>query len=621
MKFLLAVSLLILQFNVAYSLTDEEKEEILQTIYKDLVKAGTNKKPAPKLVFMPNLKSKMASYGLDDDGNDVITFEGPAFDVCESLGGEDFKMAIAYILGHELMHFYKDHQWSNKFRSAFSINDLELEIAESNAENIKNQETQADALGGLLCYMAGYNTKGIAVKLLPRLSEVYNAVKPDRLSHRFEYIVYAKAGTDPKKVKVSHNGATYGVGDRIKPEKNEKVYEIISGEPLVLKVSKLYPTLDQRIEIARTQDSVVQIYIRMFEAGNYALLTDEYAYAISCYDYIVKNEFESREIFNNLGVAYFLHGAKLAGQDAMKYIYPVELDLQTKLTQKGSGSKGMGEEELEKFELAAKYFASAIECDNKYAPAFNNLACAQLVLEEMDMVFANIVMAKSLAKKEAKNNPIYNNTLQNARLMEALYLQITEEEEEAMELLTELEEECHYLSILNKKLIENVDFTELKNTPIACMQGDATQKKVKTGTVNLEGVEHSNISSILENQKNIINDGGVEFNERDHVLFIDFETSTAYFIKKDLGMNDYLFYHVTNSNYEGTVTVETMDGNKEFKLGDSPEKIAGIFGAPGKATATRQGTMYYYDDAKVLFLFNAGKLDSIVTFTKSFDLF
>lgn len=619
MKYILFLSFLFLQLNIAFSLTDEEKNEILQSIYKDLINAGTNKKPAPRLEFNPSLKSKMASYGLDEEGKDVITFEGAAFDVCESLGGEDFKMAIAYILGHELMHFYRDHQWSNKFRSAFSINDLELEIADINAQAIKEQETQADALGGLLCYMAGYNTKGIAVKLLPRLAEVYNAVKPDRLYHKNEYIVYAKAGSDPSKVKISHNGATYVVGDRFSPEKNQKTYDVVSGEPLILKVSSLYPTLDQRMEIARTQDSLAQLYIRMFEAGNYALMTDQFEQAISCFEYIVKSEFESREIFNNLGVAYFLHGAKLLGQKGMKYLYPIELDLKTKLTQQGGTSKGMGDMEREQFELAMVHFTNAINSDNKYAPAYINLACVQLVLEELDMVLPNLGMAKALAQREAKKDPIHLNSLQNARLVEALYYVETDDMEEAHIILDELEKECHYLAILNKKMLEGTDFTELKNSSISCSNDSETGgKSIETGVVKLEGIDHSNVSSILDKQKNIVNAGAVEFSESNHVIYIDFESSTAYFIKKEL--SDYLKYHVTNENYTSKIEVNTTNGMKEFRLGDDIKIVEEIFGVPNKAFATRQGVMYYYDQSKVLLLFDAGKLTSVVTYTKVFKL-
>src|SRR5690606_40132336 len=116
--------------------------------------------------------------------------------------------------------------------------------------------------------------------------------------------------------------------------------------------------------IAKMQDSLVQNFIKVFETGNYAMAIGEYDLAIDCYQNILNNEFTSREIINNIGVAYFLKGIGLAEVDDIKYVYPVELDLESKLNSRGS--KGMGDDIKKLFEESVVYFEKAIGYDKSY---------------------------------------------------------------------------------------------------------------------------------------------------------------------------------------------------------------------------------------------------------------
>ena len=150
-----------------------------------------------------------------------------------------------------------------KFASSFAIEDIQDEIAEASKKlgELKFYETQADQMGGVYCYLAGYDIAGIGSELLPKIYEAYG----------------------------------------------------LSAE------NKRYPSLDQRIAITKENDASMKLLINVYEAGTYALLMGEYAEARRCLEHCLNEGFKSREVYNNIGVANFLEAIELIGKEQVIY--------------------------------------------------------------------------------------------------------------------------------------------------------------------------------------------------------------------------------------------------------------------------------------------------------------
>jgi hypothetical protein len=256
-------------------------------------------------------------------GTNQITFEEKAYDVCIGFGDRTDN-ALAYILAHELIHYYKQHGWEAAFARTFEDQEMTAAVVET-LRDLKRQETESDLLGGFLAYTAGYNTVGIAPELLPALYRKYNW-----------------------------------------PKDNPK-----------------YPTLDERILLAKTTEKELTTLIRMFETANCLVAVERFEDATQYYDHIL-SFYKSRELVNNLGVTACMAAMKLFETGSLKYLYPLELDAESRVR---LGTKGIDDEvDLKKvrrdslLNLAISHFQDAIFLDRDYHTARLNLASAHALL-------------------------------------------------------------------------------------------------------------------------------------------------------------------------------------------------------------------------------------------------
>lgn len=295
--------------------TAEEKMAILEKVYTNLYNAMGMNEDRPVLKLDTRRSRSVAYLKKNKDGSKTIAVEEKAFDVCMTLG-DDGTNALAFLMAHELGHFRYEHHWGGEFASSFAIADIQDEIAEASKKlgELKFYETQADQMGGIYCYLAGYNIAGIGQKLLPKMYEAY-------------------------------------------------------GLPAI---NKKYPSLDQRIEITEENDKKMKLLINVYEAGTYALLLGEYAEARRCLQHCLNKGFKSREVYNNIGVASFLEAAELIGKDEVIYAYPIELDVESRIQ---TNSKGFASNVEELLKDAGEKFEQAIRYDPKYATAYLNKAC------------------------------------------------------------------------------------------------------------------------------------------------------------------------------------------------------------------------------------------------------
>lgn len=306
-------------------ISKEEKIEILEEVYNKIYTAMGINENRPTLQLDTRRTRSVAYLKKNKDGSKTIAVEEKAFDLCFSLGDANGRSALAFLIAHELGHFRYGHHWGNEFASSFAISDIQEDISEASQKlgELKYYETQADQMGGIYCYLAGYNINGIGEMLLPKIYEAYNI---------------------PEEI-------------------------------------KRYPSLSQRIEISKQNDENMKKLIHVYEAGTYALILGEYAEARRCLEHCLNKGFKSREVFNNIGVANFLEAAELLGHNEVIYAYPIELDVEARVK---TSSKGFAANVEELLTNAADKFEQAIRFDPDYATAYVNKACVFSIQKQFE---------------------------------------------------------------------------------------------------------------------------------------------------------------------------------------------------------------------------------------------
>jgi tetratricopeptide (TPR) repeat protein len=281
-------------------------------IYNRLVQArGDFRYPVPKL----NLSTDETHCAFMDYENLEIQLEVKALGVCNSFGN-DAETAIAFLLAHELTHYYEKHGWRNSFAEDFKDLKVSSFVVNNLSDDTAN-ETEADYLGGFLAYSAGY---GLFDKGSKVIQSLYNA---------------------------------YGLK------------ELLPG----------YPSLTDRQKLSQRTAEKIKSLVDVFEMANILTAIGSYPEAYEYYRYIL-TEYQSREIYNNLGVTALLDALQRFKSDELKYRYPIELDLES------SGSKGQDDQNQRSILLqkAILQFDAAISLDPDYAPAYLNKAIAYALM-------------------------------------------------------------------------------------------------------------------------------------------------------------------------------------------------------------------------------------------------
>jgi len=533
------IFLMLLSVQSAWAITPEEKAKIVEGIYNKVYASMGLAEEKPKFLFDTKQAARVAYMMKNKDGFPMIGFEEKAFDVCATLGARRDD-AIAYLIGHEVSHHHLKHHWGNEFSTSFSIANLGKEIKGIDKDGVKRFETQADERGGIYCYLAGYNVSGISEKLLTDLYKAYE-----------------------------------------------------------LQDSPKYPTLQERIIIAQKQDSIVSSYIKVFEAGNYSMLLKEYDVAIQCYEFVVGKGFHSREIYNNLGVAYFLKGIEEAGDD-ISFIYPVEIDLESRI--RGAGSKGMGDAAIQLFEKAKEKFEQATRFDKTYSTGYLNLASTQVILKIYDEAEISLKYATKYAKAEGRKN-----VEDNAKLVLALLNHQNPEGDKAIteSLLNELIAKGHDLAIVNKNIISGGDLASIKSQgrPIGWTDEDlasaATTQSSRPQVERIEGIrDFDNIEATKEE---------ILYSRSNSLLCGLRDSSTIMMINAKSGEG--IVFHSTRPNYTGKMV-------KGTKIGSTERQLIEVYGLPEVIMASRQGFIYLFPKNKMMVFLNQEKcIDKWVLYT------
>ena len=86
----------------------------------------------------------------------------------------------------------------------------------------------------------------------------------------------------------------------------------------------------------------------------------------------MKNDFISREIYNNLGLVYLLKGIELSDNSISKYSYPISIDLDTRAETSTTRSGDLLNSPEKLFNQATEYFEKSILLDKNYNKPLQN---------------------------------------------------------------------------------------------------------------------------------------------------------------------------------------------------------------------------------------------------------
>lgn len=336
------------------------KYQVTKDVFDHLVEAsGNSNMIRPRLEISPVPRMIAAAKG--DDA--VILLEEKAYDICASFGADSLN-ALATLLGHELVHYYEKHNWEDHFIREHQGSSTADQIREKKLANKMSLETQADQLGGLLAHTAGYSTLEIAPELLTRLYTGYNL-----------------PATSP---------------------------------------TSQYPSLDERKAIAKTSMDRLKELIGVYDLAGYFLATHQFDWARSYYEYILtKGGFQSREIYNNLGVAAALSAMESRKKEGPQFVYPLQLDFSSRMASRGGGA----DEQTAMLQEALRHFTAAYDLDPAYLPALINMGCVESELGHLedadDLARKAIRKAKQAGDKAAESDALILTGIIQARLKDA----------------------------------------------------------------------------------------------------------------------------------------------------------------------------------------------------------
>lgn len=306
-------------------------EKRVKEIFNDLIEGIGNNS-----IYPPTLEFSDEERSVATMGDYTITVERKVINLF--CGQDNFDDKMAYILGHELAHHYLSHSWMANTGLGYSSsigNYIEENSPMYSKDQRKLSESQADLYAGFYGMISGYNTLANAKQTLESVYKAY------------------------------------------------KLPKVISG----------YPSYDERIEIIDSKIDNANDLALVFEMGNILLLNKNYELSKYCYEFILK-QFNSREIYNNLGLSYLLYGVSISDDSINSLLFPISLD-QTTRAKVSATRSGRTDNPTQMFEVALKQFIKAQNLDSKYQPAKQNLIVAKFLLLGNNQLRVDFIKSRS----------------------------------------------------------------------------------------------------------------------------------------------------------------------------------------------------------------------------------
>lgn len=448
-----------------------------------------------------------------------IYLHSQLLDICRSFG-DDSLNALAGVLGHELAHWERDGPFGSRPRSRKE----KSTSGQNRRGHVRDREEQADYLAGFYGRQAGYNAL---------------AVFPDVLDK-----IYRE----------------YGLDDEIEN----------------------YPSLKERKEIAfKVRDRLDELVFIYNMANNLSLIR-EYERARQCYDHIIE-EFNSREMMNNAGVAYTLHALELMGDEYAGYIYPLELDADTRLLGirvtdglVNRATRGTGPQDSIRgsrmLDSAAKRFELAMKVDPGYSPALINRATIYIL--KRDYHNAEILLDSAL---KLDNGEV---TRVKVAVQLAMIHAIRGDSAGARNKLDEIETIAGSLGItalvdVNRALLDKKSF-QLPNA-----QG------LEISRETIDGIRAS--EDVMEGMVRVRETIG-----REGMEIVGGMTEYAT-VARLTNKKSWVQFVCTNNGY-------TRQSGNDISIGSTGNQVLLCYGSSPRIVQAVQGSYYIYDYSKIIFL-------------------
>jgi len=330
-----------------------------EQVYRNLLRViGDNRTP-PEFRMVRG-KASTFDIAMFSPKHHRVVLEERFYDLAQSLPPSIGSHALALIIGHELAHFYRSHPWAIEFGRAFADRQRdskepgELSVGQASAANVAERrriETEADYFGGFYSFLAGYHPLAVSSHVF---DAVYREYKFDDSLPAYEHLKHRKAA-------------------------------------------------------AQNAQAQLQQLVPLFEAGLYLSAIKDHLNAARVFDRIAA-DFPGPEMFNNAGVALANESLRWGPEAARRFIYPFELDSDTRLSEEeGRGGTGAGEEEreqrrIELLEQAKVKFEKVAVAFPSYATAAVNHAAVLDLLGQYDLALGKTREALVFVGKEGLNN-------------------------------------------------------------------------------------------------------------------------------------------------------------------------------------------------------------------------
>jgi tetratricopeptide (TPR) repeat protein len=308
------ISKTVVFFILILSYCSSAQDKLYQGVFSNIANSFGESKPIPKLEIVGKEKRcKIPAQYIPDRA--VIEIEQCLIDITKQFG-KDSTTALAILIGHELAHYYKQHEWCSEFAYSIKETDLGKKIINISKDQRKINESQADDLGFYAVTMAGYKPFEIYPKLIDAIYSFYTL--PQQLEG--------------------------------------------------------YPSKDERKVIAKEAEKKIAKLYPIFLSGNFLFYLGNYQSSSKCYEYLLKY-FPSRENFNNLGVTKLLYVLSQQDRTDLPFMFPIEIDPQSRLMKPVlRGSIDTNDNLNQLLEEAKNHFIEAIKKDKFFFDAYLNYA-------------------------------------------------------------------------------------------------------------------------------------------------------------------------------------------------------------------------------------------------------